>query len=252
MVTIRTLDQRELVNFRADESNLTIRFGGSVTIARIAREDIASLRPQPSGQARVTLRPETIQGGDRFVDEIFATREYALFPELSYALGLAGATGNRYRPSLALHSLGMTAAGLLGRTRQALVFRITGIIDRGFVRNIIISEAFLRDLLQADVGQVLKQAPTMKAYHNVPSPANPTRIASMIASGCAARIAIAGHGFAVIVVTTTFVPITTRCLVSAKESSILQLVWHQSELSGGLSSVVTVEYFSSKITRWCA
>ena len=88
------------------------------------------------------------------------------------------------------------------------MFRITGIIHRGFVRNIIISEAFLRDLLQADVGQVLKQAPTMKAYHNVPSPANPTRIASMIASGCAARIAIAGHGFAVIVVTTTFAPIT--------------------------------------------
>jgi hypothetical protein len=111
--TIHTLDQRELVNLSADKSDLTIRFGG-VTTTRMARADLRPLHEERSEQNQITLPPEMIQDGRRFIDEFFGSREYALLPELSYALGLAGATGQRYRPSLALHSLGMSAAGLLG------------------------------------------------------------------------------------------------------------------------------------------
>lgn len=113
-VTIHALDQRELVDFRSDDSHLTIRFGGGVTTTRIARADVASPRAVPPEQARMELPPGSIEGGERFLEEIFRSPEYALLPELSYALGLAGATGQRYRPSLALHSFGMSAAGLLG------------------------------------------------------------------------------------------------------------------------------------------
>ena len=137
--TIRTLEQRELVDLRADERELTIRFGGGPAITRTTRADVATLGAGPRGRPPVTT-PETvvadvatlrarprgrspaaapavvgaIQGDKRFVDEFFRSSEFALLPELSFALGLAGATGQRYRPSLALHSLGLSAAGFLG------------------------------------------------------------------------------------------------------------------------------------------
>jgi hypothetical protein len=114
--TIRTLDRRELVDLRADAEALTVRFGSGVAISRSTRTDIATPGAgrlgEPPGPAPSSIG--AIRGDRRFLDEFFRSREFALLPELSYALGLAGATGHRYRPSLALHSLGLSAAGFLG------------------------------------------------------------------------------------------------------------------------------------------
>jgi hypothetical protein len=115
--TVRALDQRELVDLRADQQGIEVRFGGGTAISRTSRTDLAA-RNAPSVQrqsaAAAPARVFAVQGNAQFVDEFFRSRDFALLPELSYALGLAGATGARYRPSLALHSLGLTAAGVLG------------------------------------------------------------------------------------------------------------------------------------------
>jgi hypothetical protein len=131
------------VDFRADNNDLTVRFGGGAAVTRMARADIASLGAGPRAQARARV-PAAIQGDRRLLDELVKSREFALLPELSYALGLPAATGHRYRPSLVLHAFGLSAAGLLGGVdpaRPGVVYRwklppwmqrpdVRGIFDR--------------------------------------------------------------------------------------------------------------------------
>jgi hypothetical protein len=126
--TVRALDERELVHIDADRQALTVRLGDGVALTRTARADVANV-----GAGRRLERPTVaaapnvaaVQGDRRLFDEFFRSREYALLPELSYALGKAGATGQRYQPSLALHSLGLAAAGMLGvdPARPGLTYR---------------------------------------------------------------------------------------------------------------------------------
>ena len=55
------------------------------------------------------------------------------FPKLSYALGVAGATGRNFRPSLALHAMGLAAGEILGLTRPTrglYRYKLPGIITR--------------------------------------------------------------------------------------------------------------------------
>jgi hypothetical protein len=115
--TVRTLSRRELVSLSADHDTLTVRFGEGGAIVRTGRTDTQTFGADPKqaiNALELPRRTASIQGDRRALDAFYHSHEFALLPELSYALGLAGATGARYRPSLALHSLGMSAAEFLG------------------------------------------------------------------------------------------------------------------------------------------
>jgi hypothetical protein len=155
--SIRSLENRRLIDVEADQTAITVRLAGGAVVSRAAPAQIepftatpaeraaAAARPAAAGgaarpataagapvarpapeaeDATVTRRagsargrpasPNWIQGDRRAVDAFFREREFALLPELSYALGLAGATGVRYRPSLVLHSMGLSAGRILG------------------------------------------------------------------------------------------------------------------------------------------
>ena len=142
--TVSTLAGFELIALSSDDKQVRVSFGGGQTTATLDRSELAGINQAldlPVGPAReignilpspppemavaaamkkaesvatVATRAYNVQGDSRFLNTFFGSREYSLLPELSYALGLAGATGRDYRPSLALHAMGLGAGKLLG------------------------------------------------------------------------------------------------------------------------------------------
>ncbi|WP_146172486.1 hypothetical protein [Mesorhizobium helmanticense] len=128
---ITTLDGRLILSGRSEGGNVVSAFGDQAT-AKSKRADLETFRAEAevapaSDKAKISRRQALqplvaekllsitdVQGNLDAVQQTIASPEYALLPTLSDQLAQAGMIGNLYRPSFALHAVGMGATTLLG------------------------------------------------------------------------------------------------------------------------------------------
>ncbi|MGH2562652.1 MAG: hypothetical protein ACRDJH_26640 [Thermomicrobiales bacterium] len=110
-VTATTLDGRQLLSIKRDGGDIVTEVGDGFT-ARLAMAEARAARAMDDPTATVEhVRAATaFQGDPAAVAAVRHATEYALLPGLSYAVGMTGATGKAYLPSLGLHALGLAAA----------------------------------------------------------------------------------------------------------------------------------------------